>query len=225
MPPPGWSNIDEEEAKERDRTPQQKEIDRVVRGAFRLNAYDMLDVTPDMDDKAITKVFRRKSLLIHPDKVSEDYQERAMEAFDLLKKALDQLLDEERRQRLNEVTRSGRSLALQELRLPFTMSEEELEKEQQPGGKLHNLTPSFQERIKRCTNHLMREDELNRMNAMRLKQEAEAEARKMREAAEQELKRKAEVESVWEDTRDHRVEGWRSFQKNKKKKKKMDVLG
>jgi len=41
-------------------------------------------------------------------------------------------------------------------------------------------------------------------------------------------KRKAEDDAVWEQTRDKRVEGWRSFQNAggpKKKKKKADVLG
>lgn len=71
----------------------------------------------------------------------------------------------------------------------------------------------------------MREDELYRRNRIRLKQEAEEEARKLREEAEEQRKRKAEIDSAWESARDNRVEGWRSFQKGKKKKKKMDVLG
>ncbi|WFD03574.1 DnaJ sub C member 8 [Malassezia obtusa] len=112
-----------------------------------------------------------------------------------------------------------------ELNLPFTLSEEQLKKEQEAGGRLHGLKPTFQERIVHCTNHLMREDELYRRNRIRLKQEAEEEARKLREEAEEQRKRKAEIDSAWESARDNRVEGWRSFQKGKKKKKKMDVLG
>lgn len=194
-------------------------------GSFRLNPFDVLEVTPDMDDKAIQKVFRKKSLLIHPDKVAEDYRERGQEAFDLLKKALDHLFDADRRQSLNEISRSGRSLALRELNLPFTLTEEQLKKEQEPGGRLHELKPTFPQRIVHCTNHLMREDELYRRNRVRLKQEAEEAARKLREEAEEQRKRKAEVDSAWENSRENRVEGWRSFQKGKKKKKKMDVLG
>ncbi|KAI3626683.1 DnaJ sub C member 8 [Malassezia furfur] len=225
VPPPGWTALDEEEAEERAKTPQQREIDRVVLGSFRLNPFDVLGVTPDMDDKTIQKVFRKKSLLIHPDKVSENYQDRAQEAFQLFKQALDHLQDPDRRQSLNEISRSGRSLALRELGLPFSLTEEQLKKEQEPGGRLHDLKPTFPERIVHCTNHLMREDELYRRNRVRLKQEAEEEARKLREEAEAQRKRKAELETAWENARDNRVEGWRSFQKGKKKKKKMDVLG
>ena len=109
--------------------------------------------------------------------------------------------------------------------MPFSLTEEQVKKEQEPGGRLHGLKPTFPERIVHCTNHLMREDELYRRNRVRLKQEAEEEARKLREEAEAQRKRKAELETAWENARDNRVEGWRSFQKGKKKKKKMDVLG
>lgn len=47
---------------------QQLEIDRIL-GAFRLNPYDVLEVPLEADDKEINKIFRKKSLLIHPDKV------------------------------------------------------------------------------------------------------------------------------------------------------------
>jgi DnaJ family protein C protein 8 len=47
---------------------QQLEIDRIL-SAFRLNPYDVLEVPIEADDKTITKIYRKKSLLIHPDKV------------------------------------------------------------------------------------------------------------------------------------------------------------
>ena len=48
-----------------------------------MNPYDILDLTQDADEKTIQKSYRKKSLLIHPDKMTED-QARAEEAFDLL---------------------------------------------------------------------------------------------------------------------------------------------
>ena len=75
---------------------QRREVDRVLLRAFRMNPYDVLDLTQDADDKSIQKAYRKKSLLIHPDKMADD-QARAEEAFDLLKKSLDHLLDADRR--------------------------------------------------------------------------------------------------------------------------------
>ncbi|PKI82749.1 hypothetical protein MVES_003151 [Malassezia vespertilionis] len=194
--------------------------------AFRMNPYDVLDVTYEANEKDIQRVFRKKSLLLHPDKVTDDV-ERAKEAFELLKDAASLLQDETKRQRLDETVRSARSLALKELGLSMRMDQLEIEKEQAPGGKLHDIVPSFSDRIKRCTKQLMLDDELEKRRSIRLKQEAEFEARRQRDQAEEVLKRKAEVEQEWESSRENRVQGWRSFQKgsSKKKKKHTNVLG
>lgn len=55
-------------ARERNSLFQQLEIDRIL-SAFRLNPYDVLEVPLEADDKEINKIYRKKSLLIHPDKV------------------------------------------------------------------------------------------------------------------------------------------------------------
>ena len=55
-------------ALERNSLLQQLEIDRIL-SAFRLNPYDVLEVPIEADDKEINRIYRRKSLLIHPDKV------------------------------------------------------------------------------------------------------------------------------------------------------------
>lgn len=49
---------------------QELEMDRVL-NAFKLNPYDILECPMEADDKMITKIYRRKSLLIHPDKVKD----------------------------------------------------------------------------------------------------------------------------------------------------------
>ena len=62
---------------------------------------------------------------------------------------------------------------------------------------------------------------------MRMRQEAEIDSRLRREEAEEELRRRSEPDTRWEDTRESRVKGWRSFQKaaGKKRKKGPTVLG
>lgn len=49
---------------------QELELDRVL-NAFKLNPYDILECPMEADDKTITKIYRKKSLLIHPDKVND----------------------------------------------------------------------------------------------------------------------------------------------------------
>ena len=178
----------------------------MLHSAFRMNPYDVLDVTQEMTDKDIQKAFRKKSLLIHPDKVQNDTQ-RALEAFDLLKKAAEHLQNEEKRKTLDETVLSARSLALKELGLPTTMAQEELERELEEGGRLYAIYPTWNDRVKLCVKQLMLDDELRKRRALRMKQEAEVEARKARDKAEEERKRKTEMDTRWEDTREERVSG------------------
>lgn len=85
-----------------------------------------------------------------------------MEAFDLLKKALEHLQDENRRRNIDETVISARKFALKELGLPPTLTEEEIELERVQGGRLDGLVPSWPERIKLSTKHLILDDELRR---------------------------------------------------------------
>lgn len=211
--------------KERYVLSQRREVDRVLLRAFRMNPYDVLDLTQDADDKSIQKAYRKKSLLIHPDKMADD-QARAEEAFDLLKKSLDHLLDADRRKLLDETVVSARCLALRELGLPMTLSPEEIELEKVPGGRLDQLVPSFDDRIKIFVKDIVLDEELKKRKAVQQKQEAEIDAAKQREEAETERKRRAEMDTAWEESREERVQGWRSFQRGAKRKKKgPTVLG
>ncbi|PWN27977.1 DnaJ-domain-containing protein, partial [Jaminaea rosea] len=189
---------------------QELEIERVL-SSFRLNPYDVLEVSLEADSKAIHKIYRKKSLLIHPDKVQHD--PRAVEAFDLLKKASTHLLDEEKRKALDETVLSARYLVLKEhLGLPVsTPSEDE---------RLQGLQPTFEERVRKATRDLMIDDELRRRKSLRAQHAAEGEEERKREAAAEERKRKAVEKEKWEDTRDERVKGWREFAKTGKGKRR-----
>lgn len=148
-------------AKEKYARNQTREVDRILNVAFRMNPYDVLDLTQNADEKEIQKAYRKKSLLIHPDKMKDD-QARAEEAFDLLKKSMDVLLDEGQRKFVDETVDSARLLALRELGLPITMTAEEIELEQVPGGRLDQLLPSWQDRIKINVKHIIMDEELKK---------------------------------------------------------------
>ena len=63
-------------------------------GSFRANAYDVLDLQPGVPEEDIKQTYRRKSLLIHPDKTKNP---NAVDAFDRLAVAHQTLLDEKKR--------------------------------------------------------------------------------------------------------------------------------
>ncbi|KAK0529655.1 DnaJ subfamily C member 8 [Tilletia horrida] len=195
---------------------QELEIDRIL-SAFKLNPYSVLDVSMEADAKEITKVYRKKSLLLHPDKVKH---ERAVEAFDLLKKASTQLLDEEKRKSLDETVMAARIVALKELGLPPTIAPDD--------ERIEALGPgALEERVRAKTKEIMIDDEVQRRRAIRLQHAAEGAEQRKREEAVEERKRKADEKEQWEATRDERVAGWRTFQKGNKKRKgdSKNILG
>ncbi|KAG6175874.1 hypothetical protein E4U36_008409 [Claviceps purpurea] len=86
------------------------EIDRILR-AFRLDAYAVLDLLPGVPESDIKATYRKKSLLIHPDKTKNP---QAPDAFDRLKKAQTELMDEKHRARLDEAIADARMLLIRE---------------------------------------------------------------------------------------------------------------
>lgn len=63
-----FHSVDPCPAREANSFRQELEIERILT-AFKLNPYEVLEVSQEADAKEIQKVYRKKSLLIHPDKV------------------------------------------------------------------------------------------------------------------------------------------------------------
>lgn len=147
--------------------------------------------------------------MIHPDKTSNP---QAPDAFDRLKKAQAELMDEKTRERLDEAIADARMLLIRENK--WTVDSPELKEE------------GFKKVWREKTKEVLIDNELRRRK--QLKAQLAEEGREMRkaEAEVEERKRKREAEKEWEETRDVRVGSWREFQKGgKKKKKKPNVLG
>ncbi|OAR00572.1 hypothetical protein LLEC1_00351, partial [Akanthomyces lecanii] len=83
--------------------------------------YAVLDLQPGVPESDIKITYRKKSLLIHPDKCKNPL---APDAFDRLKKAQTELMDEKHRERLDEAIADARMLLLREQKL--TVDSEEL---------------------------------------------------------------------------------------------------
>ncbi|KAF2018985.1 hypothetical protein BU24DRAFT_418559 [Aaosphaeria arxii CBS 175.79] len=186
------------------------EIERIL-GVFRLDAYAVLELQPGVPDSDIKKTYRVKSLLIHPDKTKNP---RAPDAFDRLKKAQTELLDEKLREKLDEAIADARMLTMRDLKL--TKDDEEVKSEE------------FAKAWREKTKWVIMDNEQRRQRQMKAQMREEGRQQRKDDEEIAERKRKREHEDNWEKTRDTRINSWRDFQKGadgKKKKKKVKALG
>ncbi|OTB08172.1 hypothetical protein M426DRAFT_317276 [Hypoxylon sp. CI-4A] len=187
------------------------EIDRILK-AFRLDAYAVLDLNPGVPESDIKLTYRKKSLLIHPDKTKNP---QAPEAFDRLKKAQTELMDEKHRERLDEAIADARMLLIRENK--WTVDSPELK------------TDDFAKQWRVKTREVLIDNEMRRKRQMKAQMQEEGREQRRVDEELDERKRKRQHEQDWESTRDQRIDSWRQFQKGKsgdgKKKKKLKPIG
>jgi DnaJ family protein C protein 8 len=165
-------------------------------------------------------VYRSKSLLIHPDKTRNP---QAPDAFDRLKKAQTELMDEKHRERLDEAIADARMLLMREKKL--TVDDEEVK----------HPSEQFRKEWREKAKMVLIDNEHRRRRQLKAQMQEEGREKAKEEAEIEERKRKREHEQEWEKTRDERIGSWRNFQAGKKssgdgdggkkKKKKLKVLG
>ncbi|KAF6831156.1 J domain-containing protein spf31 [Colletotrichum musicola] len=196
------------EAKEFDKD---AEIDRILK-AFRLDAYAVLDLQPGVPESDIKITYRKKSLLIHPDKTKNPL---APDAFDRLKKAQTELMDEKHRERLDEAIADARMLLIRENK--WTVDSPELK------------TPEFAKKWRDKSREVLIDNEHRRRRQVKAQMQEEGREQRRQDEETDQRKRKRQHEQDWEATRDQRIDSWRQFQKGKsgdgKKKKKMKPIG
>lgn len=176
--------------------------------------YAVLDLQPGVPDSDIKNTYRKKSLLIHPDKTKNP---NAPEAFDRLKKAESALMDEKQRKHLDECISDARMLLIREKKL--SVDDDEVK------------TDEFLKEWRRKTVEVLIDAELRRKRQLKAQMQEEGREKAKEDAELEERKRKRDHEKNWENTREQRIGTWRDFQKGEakkqdsKKKKKMKVLG
>jgi len=191
------------------------EVERILK-AFKLNPYEILDISEDAAPEDIKKKYRQLSLFIHPDKTPHA---RAPDAFDLLKKAESELSDKDKREEVDAVINQARTLLLKSLNLPTTIPPSD--------PRLKSLNPPWRQQLLAKAKELLIDEEVRRRKAIKMNLANEGlEARKKEEEVSAK-KRKAEEDARWEENREQRVGSWRTFAntKNKKKKQKVAILG
>ncbi|KUI56897.1 J domain-containing protein spf31 [Cytospora mali] len=194
---------------------QDAEIDRILK-AFRLDAYAVLGLKPGVPDTDIKNIYRKKSLLIHPDKTKNP---RAPDAFDRLKKAQTELMDEKHRERLDEAISDARMLLIRENK--WTVDSPEVK---EPDAE-------FEKKWAEKTVQVLIDNEQRRRRQLKGQMQEEGRQQRKEDTELDERKRKRQHDQDWEATREQRIDSWRSFQKGKtggepsKKKKKMKPIG
>ena len=175
---------------------QDTEIDRILH-AFRLDAYAVLDLQPGVPDSQIKLHYRKKSLLIHPDKTTNP---SAPEAFDRLKKAQLALLDSAQRTALDEAIADARTLLMRDRKLTTDSPE------------VKDPDTEFKKAWREKTVFVLVENEARRRKQLKVQMAEEGRAQKQEENERAERKRKREHEERWETSREGRIGSWRDFQ-------------
>ncbi|ODV86035.1 hypothetical protein CANARDRAFT_28084 [[Candida] arabinofermentans NRRL YB-2248] len=188
-----------------------KEIERIL-STFKLDYYSILDVQPGISVKDITKLYRKKSLLIHPDKSTNP---KASDAFDLLKKASkiltssDDENDLKEKSKLDEIWSDSRRLLIKENN--WSNDDERL--------KSSNFLKIWRLKVK----ELLVEEEFLKRLELKKSQELESKKRLNEELELNQHQQEKLARDKWETNRDERVNHWRDFNKkldNKKTKKR-----
>ncbi|KAI8388863.1 uncharacterized protein BYT42DRAFT_544084 [Radiomyces spectabilis] len=166
---------------------KQLEIERVL-SCFKLDPFSVLELPYTKPDaKSIKMAYRKKSLMIHPDKVKH---ERAEEAFAMLKKAESELNDEQRLKYLLGIVEEAKFEALRangykvKTQPPPAEKEGEKNASSDANSSIDADSNAFlktsegQEAVRKQLKNILIEMELRRRRL--LKKELEAEGKSMR---------------------------------------------
>ncbi|KIJ13457.1 hypothetical protein PAXINDRAFT_100703 [Paxillus involutus ATCC 200175] len=198
------------------------EVERILK-AFKLNPYDILGLDETAKPEDIKRKYRQLSLFIHPDKTPHP---RASDAFDILKKAEAELSETTKRVELDATIASARSTLLRSLSLPPNLTDDDPRIKNlasDPTMVAQGLTTPWKLMLREKVKEVLIDEELRRRKAIKMNLANEGlEARKKEEEVAS-RKRKAEEDKTWEETRESRVDSWRSFNNTSKKKKKSKI--
>ncbi|OMJ26661.1 J domain-containing protein spf31 [Smittium culicis] len=186
------------------------EVERIL-SLPKIDPFSILELEISCDDNDIKKAYRNKSRLVHPDKTQHP---KAVDAFDVLKQAQDQLLDEDNRRFLLKMIADAESILKKELADSLKkngLAQSSALKQQQQQQQPPPLLPNKQQ-IMAKFRALIVELEWQRIR--------KAAAETDRKAAELAAKEKAQLaaeesrkrERDWDQARDERVSSWRQFQ-------------
>eukprot|EP01138_Halocafeteria_seosinensis_P011629 gb/GECG01011879.1/.p1 GENE.gb/GECG01011879.1/~~gb/GECG01011879.1/.p1 ORF type:complete len:411 (+),score=96.05 gb/GECG01011879.1/:1-1233(+) len=203
---PEWEDPSTDKAKV-----AQQEIDRLLQPNhewINLNPFEVLRVDKDDDDELIRRHYLKLSSLVHPDK-NED-KERAKDAFQIVKKAHQQILDPQQK----EISQSIIDSAEKEVK--------KARKKRLKDGVSESELGSYEEELLVATRKAFAVHELRKRKFERqLKEHSTAEVEKEEEEKEKQEFEK-EFKEAWDKGREQRVGNWQEFQQKGRKRRGID---
>ena len=180
------------------------QVERLTSKMF-ASAFDVLLLGHDADEKTIRNQYRKLSTLVHPDKCKHP---KANEAFHILKKALDDLMDPNYQDKYKELMPVARKRVFERRK---AANPERMKRGEDP---LELEGADFdREVLEECEAFLKHEaEEMEYADRVRRSNEERLEEARKRRIIERDAERNRQKQ--WERTREQRVAGWRNFQDN-----------
>jgi DnaJ homolog subfamily C member 8 len=176
----------------------------------------VLQIDPEITVDDARKQYRKLSILVHPDKNPDD-SERAQKAFDILKKAIEILEDPEKLTACRSIVEEAEART----RLAAEAKKRQLKKEGRPQVVDEDDPERRRKAVYVLTMKLFAERERKRKA---LEDRAQEETKRQREGELEkieEMRQNKEWEKRYDETRDERVQTWKSFQAKATKKGKL----
>uniref|UniRef100_H2TD78 DnaJ (Hsp40) homolog, subfamily C, member 8 n=1 Tax=Takifugu rubripes TaxID=31033 RepID=H2TD78_TAKRU len=165
-------------------------------------------------DDELKKRFRALSILVHPDK-NQDDPDRSQKAFEAVDKAYKLLLDPEQKKRIVDVIHAGKEYVEHMVK----EKKKQLKKEGKPLDMEEDDPEVFSQAVYKQTMKLFAELEIKRKEREAKDMHERKRAREEEIEAAEKAKRDREWQKNFEESRDGRVDSWRSFQAQGKKSK------
>ncbi|XP_047510535.1 dnaJ homolog subfamily C member 8 [Pieris napi] len=219
-----YSEVKEIEKRDSVLTPKQQ-IERLLRPGstyFNLNPFEVLQVEPDATLDEIKKKYRRLSILVHPDKNMDDL-ERAQHSFEIVNRAWKTLENEDTRKKCLDIYQEAKERTEHMI--------EQKRKKQRKEGRSDEPIPEddpdkFKHAVYVMTMKLFADMERKRQHL----ETRDMEERKRKRESEIEQEEQMSFEKEWaknfEESRQNRVDSWKTFQSSSgKEKKKKKIMG
>lgn len=204
---------------------------RRIKGAMIINPLQILGLRTDATGTDVRAQYKRLSMLVHPDKCASDFIEEARSAFERLNAARDELLDDTKRGELNELIVQARDKIIAKRQAasgkPAVAAAAAVSgsDEAAPDASLatadHSKDPKFEEEVARELQEILIEIEFRRKVMLRTAAQREAQEAEERAKRRAQTQEKANDEKEWEQSRENRVNDWRSFISGNKKARVM----
>ncbi|XP_013868603.1 dnaJ homolog subfamily C member 8 isoform X2 [Austrofundulus limnaeus] len=195
-----------------------QQIDRLLRPGssyFNLNPFEVLQIDPEATDDELKKRFRALSILVHPDK-NQDDPERAQKAFEVVDKAYKLLLEPEQKKRAVDVIQAGKEYVEHMVK----QKKKQLKKDGKSQDVEEDDPEVFKQAVYKQTMKLFAELEIKRKEREAKDMHERKRAREEEIEAAEKAKRDREWQKNFEESRDGRVDSWRTFQSKGKTKEK-----